>query len=102
MVHNDLPVSYSLRASKAAREHAACYEARLPGPGGSFLASLRDAERLAQSNPTGFKEVAASSGIRAIVIRRFPFRLLYALRGDSILIVAVAHTARKPGRFFSP
>ncbi len=62
------------------------------------MASLRDAERLAQSNPTGFREVAPSSGIRAIVIRRFPFRLLYALRGDSILIVAVAHAARKPGR----
>jgi hypothetical protein len=68
----------------------------------SFAASLRDAERLAQANPTGFREIATSSGIRAIVIRRFPFRLLYALRGDSILIVALAHTARKPGRYFSP
>jgi hypothetical protein len=98
MAHKDLRVSYSLRASKATREHAAYYEARLPGLGGSFMASLRDAERLAQSTPTGFKEVAASSGIRAIVIRRFPFRLLYALRGDSILVIAEAHTARKPHR----
>ena len=99
MALQGLRVSYSLRASKDVREHAAWYEARLPGLGGTFLASLRDAEQLAQSNPTGFRETAASSGIRAVVIRRFPFRLLYALRDDSILIVAVAHTARKPSRF---
>lgn len=102
MARHDLSVSYSLRASNAVLEHVRYYETRLPNLGRSFLTSLRAAERLAQSNPTGFREVVKSSGIRAIVIRRFPFRLLYALRGDSILIVAVAHTAQKPDRFFSP
>jgi toxin ParE1/3/4 len=102
MARQALRVVYSLRASKAAREHATYYEDRQPGLGGSFLAALREAERMAQANPTGFREVAASSEIRAIVIRRFPFRMLYALRGSSILVVAVAHTARKPDRYFSP
>jgi len=77
------------------------YEGRASGLGQRFMASLRDAERLVQSNPEGFQQIAGPSGIRVVVVRRFPFRLLYALRDNAILIVAVAHTARKPGRSFS-
>lgn len=96
MAREGLRVRYSLRASVDMREYAEYYEARVASLAPSFLACVRDAEQLALSNPTGFDEIETSSGIRSIVIRRFPFRLLYAVRGNTVLILAVAHTARKP------
>ena len=34
---------------------------------------------------------------RRVLLRRFPFFLVYRVRGDSVQIVAVAHARRRPG-----
>ena len=39
---------------------------------------------------------AYASGIRKAKLRHFPFQVVYWYDGDLILIIAVAHTARKP------
>ena len=36
-------------------------------------------------------------GTRRIVLRRFPYKLVYDVRGDVLRIIAVAHERRKPG-----
>ena len=36
-------------------------------------------------------------GTRRFLLRRFPFLVVYRVLGDSVLVVAVAHAARKPG-----
>lgn len=35
--------------------------------------------------------------VRRFPLRRFPYSIVYYLRGDSIRILAVAHQSRKPG-----
>jgi len=30
-------------------------------------------------------------------VRRFPFLIVYAMLGDQLVVIAVAHTSRKPG-----
>lgn len=75
------------------------YKGKAPGLDKLFRTSIQQAERLILSNPGGFARIGNDTDIRAVVVRRFPFRLLYALRGDWALVVAVAHTAREPSQF---
>lgn len=96
MAPEHLGIRYARHASKALREQARYYENRSRGLGQSFLDCVHDAEQLALANPAGFHEIDVAGGIRAIVIHRFPFRLLYAVRRGAVVVVAVAHTARKP------
>lgn len=41
--------------------------------------------------------VAEPVNVRRVLVRRFPFNVIYRLRGDELQIVAFAHTRRKPG-----
>lgn len=91
-------VRYLPLAGADVREQVAYYKAMAPGLERRFLASLRASEHLALSNPQGFP-LLDETELRTVVMRRFPFRFLYALRDDCVLVVAVAHTAREPGRF---
>jgi len=59
-----------------------------------FEDAVRQAELSAIRNPNGFARVFDDADLRVIVVRGFPFRLLYAARGDFVLVVALAHTAR--------
>ena len=34
---------------------------------------------------------------RRVLLRRFPFFVVYRLRGDNVQIIAVAHARRRPG-----
>jgi len=34
---------------------------------------------------------------RRVLVRRFPFSIMYRLEGDEIVIYALAHHAREPG-----
>ncbi len=65
-----------------------------PAPDLLFAGAIRRAEWLALGNPEGFARIADDVDIRAIVVRRFPHRLLYVIRGDDLVVVAVAHTSR--------
>jgi len=38
-----------------------------------------------------------SKSTRKCLLNRFPFAIIYRIRKDEILIVAIAHFARKPG-----
>ena len=40
------------------------------------------------------RQEAASLDESELVVRRFPFRLLYVIRGDFVVVAAVAHTSR--------
>jgi plasmid stabilization system protein ParE len=37
------------------------------------------------------------SNTRRVLLRRFPFFVVYRVRGDSVELVAVAHARRRPG-----
>ncbi len=93
-----LPLRYLPEADSEYLQQVEHYDEQAPGLGRLFVHAIQDAERLVQSNPTGLPLVHGTEDLRCVVVRKFPFRLIYALRGF-ILIVAVAHTARDPRRF---
>jgi len=74
---------------------AAFYQASVPGLGDAFLDDVERAIDDIRENP----RIGAPIGraFRRAVLRRFPFTIVYAERGDEIVIVAIAHDRRRPG-----
>jgi len=85
-------------AAPARREllaEVAYYEAKEPGLGGRFLAAVEEATARALAYPlTG---TPASERTRRIVLKGFPFALVYRTDDLGLVIFAVAHHARRPG-----
>jgi len=74
---------------------AAGYEAHTSGLGGEFIAEVERATRILVLYPKlGHR---FSRRIRRVLVRRFPYGLLYRIEADSLRIVAVAHLRRRPG-----
>lgn len=71
------------------------YEREAPGLGAEFLEDLDHALEMIASTPrlgAPFEE-----NTRRVLLRRFPYSIIYDLEDDSILVVAVAHQRRRPG-----
>lgn len=83
----------------AAREEflaaASHYEEVAQGLGRDFITAVeRAVARLAAFPEHGSPYLL---GTRRIVLRRFPFSVIYLVEAEVILVVAVAHHSRKPG-----
>lgn len=76
-------------------EAVAYYDAKAPGLGDRFLADVKAAARYIEQYP----EIAPviDEGVRAKVLARFPYSLMYVVEARELYIVAVAHQSRRPG-----
>jgi len=70
------------------------YEAEEPGLGPEFLDQLRFIYRRILENPLGYEE--QRSGIRRGLMRQFPYAVYFSIENETILILAMLHTARDP------
>ena len=76
-------------------EASVFYDWRVPGLGESFIAEVeRAAELLTQRPEIGQR---LDQVFRRMVLRRFPYLLIYSIEPEKIWIVAVAHQRRRPG-----
>ena len=74
---------------------AARYETHRSGLGLEFILEVERATRALVSYPKiGHR---FSRRLRRVLVRRFPYGLLYRIDADAIRIVAVAHVRRRPG-----
>lgn len=84
------------RAARAELRRAVeYYDAEVPGLG----AELAEAVERTVEEITTFPELGTPylADTRRRMVRRFPFSVIYRLRTDEIVILAVAHQKRKPG-----
>jgi plasmid stabilization system protein ParE len=58
-----------------------------------FLEELERAKRLVRERPGAWPEV--EPGVRRFVFHRFPFALIYVVKPDEVLVLAVAHHSRR-------
>ena len=75
------------------------YDDRQPGLGDDFLSVLRLTYDSIRTNPAGFPLVEygkESDQFRRCRMKRFPYVAVFLCRPDEIVIVAVAHTRRRP------
>lgn len=76
-------------------EAVAYYDDKATGLGDRFLAEIKAATRYIERYP----EIAPiiEEGVRAKVLVRFPYSLLYVVEEHEMYIVAVAHQSKRPG-----
>ena len=90
------PVQFAVPASEELAAAIRWYEQRRPGLGAEFHDAVVASVGLIQEHP----EIGAARGrgdARHIVVRRFPFGIVYRIRHDNLYVVAIAHTSRRPG-----
>jgi plasmid stabilization system protein ParE len=84
-----------LRAAQAdLRRAAQFYEAEAVGLGSEFLGEVEQAYQLLSAHP----EVGSGlrRGARRLLIRRFPFALIYRVEPERVVILAAGHQRRHP------
>ena len=75
-------------------EAARTYEDQAGGLGERFLDEVEGCMELLLDRPHIGRRVGE---FRRFPLRKFPFTLIYALEGDDLVVVAVAHSRRRPG-----
>lgn len=82
-------------ATSEAREARRWYAARDTAAAAGFVAALDHAIALVREAPLRWPIYL--HGTRRLLIRRYPFAVIYRVTGDRILIVAFSHQRRRPG-----
>jgi len=76
------------------------YDGRTSGLGSEFLAAVDAVYDRMIAEPAFFppaEDTPAGREIRAAILHRFSYRVVYLVRGDDLIIVALAHVRRRPG-----
>ncbi len=71
------------------------YAERDPAVARAFAAEVKAALKRIQEGPERWP--AEGAKIRRVLLHRFPFKIVYTSERQRLLIVAVAHTRRRPG-----
>jgi plasmid stabilization system protein ParE len=87
-------VQFLTLASEEVAEAHRYYDLQQAGLGRQFVTEVRHATRRIAQFPLAFPFQRGE--IRKCLLHRFPYKLLYAIRSDSILIIALAHQHREP------
>lgn len=74
------------------------YELEYSGLGRKFKEEVRKAALRIAAYPEGWSIVRGN--VRKCLLHKFPYKLLYAVDENRILIIAVAHQHRKPDYWF--
>lgn len=70
------------------------YYQQRPGLNDEFLLSLEAAILFVKRSPFQFQEKIL--GTREILLRRFPFRIVYRIYESDIIVLGIFHTKRNP------
>lgn len=82
------------KASAEFEKSAFFYEGKFPGLGLAFAVEVQTAVAFAFTHPEAGSPVA--DGFRRVVVRRFPYSVIYRSKGENIFIIALAHQRRHP------
>jgi plasmid stabilization system protein ParE len=74
------------------------YEKKKTGLGEEFLAALDAAKQVVVRNPKTYS-VRYKKKVRAFVVDRFPFLILYIVDGNNIDVISVFNTNQHPKRW---
>lgn len=81
-------------AEADAMEAALWYEGREPGMGLEVTAELHAAVERALENPLAYLLLRKHPHVRRVLTRRFPYRIFYIVRPNTLVVFAILHAAR--------
>ena len=90
-------------AQKEAVEAAFWYDDQLQGLGDDFVAEYEAALEAIEKNPVQFSRLETARtarNIRRLVLRRFPYAVIYENLDDEVVVLAVGHTSRAPNYWY--
>lgn len=90
-----IDLEYHPAASDEVAEAYEWYGGIDPAVGQSFKMELERAESLVLRSPGSWAPYL--HGTQGFRLRGFPFVMTYIVRDEQIIVVAIAHTRRKPG-----
>ncbi len=90
----DLPLLITPEAEQDLADAKAWYERQRTGLGTRFVLSVEAALDHIRRAPGAGTEVV--SGVRRVVVQRFPYGVFYRIDPDQIAILAVYHSKRDP------
>lgn len=70
------------------------YNRQQQGLGESFQREAETAARQVRERPLAWQ--AEIEPVRRFIFDRFPYKMLYIVRGETVIVVAVAHQHRQP------
>jgi plasmid stabilization system protein ParE len=73
------------------------YEGQRAGLGSEFLGAIHAVLRRVGAAPEQFAPWSDSPRFRRALAGRFPYAIFFHIVGDEPVVVAVAHTSRRPG-----
>ena len=80
-------------------EAAIWYDDRQASLGTEFLAVVHQAFQLIQSDSGSLSKLETYQGphdVRRLLLKRFPYAVIVLVRPEEVVVVAVAHTRRRP------
>jgi plasmid stabilization system protein ParE len=90
-------VRYHPSARAELRQARDWYEEQQAGLGIEFLDAIQATVAAIRQAPERWPHVREEPRARRSLVERFPFAVVYAVLGEVIFIVAVAHLRRAPG-----
>jgi plasmid stabilization system protein ParE len=90
-----LPVDYLAAARRDFDEAFDWYAARSSDAAVGFVNEVNTALARMASDPERF--AAVDNQHRQCPVSRYPFRIIYRVSGERVLVVAIAHAKRRPG-----
>ena len=89
------PYEFHDEAEDELGESAVFYESRIAGLGELFTSEVQRAVNMIRDHP----EIGSPLGakVRRVLVRRFPYNVIYRHDAGRIFILAVAHQHRRPG-----
>jgi toxin ParE1/3/4 len=91
------PLQISEPASLELTEAVRWYEKRRQGWGARLFDAVTQAFNLIESHPELGTTRRGRFPSRQLMVRGFPYRVVYRVRASDLYVVAVAHTSRRPG-----
>ena len=76
---------------------AAWYEARGVGLGLEFTAEIERVIAAIGERPLAFPQWVPEDPVRRALARRFPYAVFFDVEPDRAVVMAIAHTSRRPG-----
>ena len=86
-------------AIRQAAEAYAYYEGKLPGLGDRFITEMLQAYDTLQSNPSF---AVRKPPFRYLMLIKFPYRLIFTVQDNTIVVYQVRHVKRKPHPKYGP
>jgi len=92
-------IAYLLPAREELLRATRYYAQQAPGLRTEFLSAIRSTERMILTFPESTPRIRGE--IRRALLHKFPYSILYSIRGRLLVVVAVMHERQRPDYWLS-